>query len=77
MKVILEFNLDDFDDVLAHKRAISATDAYLVILSLDEYLRYRLKYEEMSEEAVKTLDEVRTKLYESIEKYNVDMENLR
>lgn len=44
MKAILEFDLDDHDDINAHKRAISATNAYLVLFDLDNYLRSELKY---------------------------------
>jgi hypothetical protein len=76
MKAILEFDLNELDDKLAHKRAVSSTDAYLVILGLQGYLRSRLKYEEIPEEAVEALDLVRTKLYELLSEYNVDMDDL-
>ena len=45
MKAILEFDLDDYSDKLAHKRAVSATDAYLVLHDLDNELRSMLKYD--------------------------------
>ena len=31
MKAILEFNMDEFDDVMAHKRAVMSTDMALAI----------------------------------------------
>lgn len=38
MKGILEFDLEDNDDRFAHKRAVSATDAYLALLCIRESL---------------------------------------
>jgi hypothetical protein len=76
VKAILEFDLNILDEKLAHKRAVSSTDAYLVILGLQDYLRSRLKYEEIPEEAVEALDLVRAKLYELLIEHNVDMDDL-
>lgn len=39
MKATLTFDLDDYHDRLEHKRAISATSAYLVILGIQDYIR--------------------------------------
>ena len=46
MKGILEFDLDDRYDNLAHKRATSSTNAYLVLHDIDSMLRNYTKYEE-------------------------------
>lgn len=44
MKAKLEFDLEDYSDQLSHRRAISATDAYLVLHDLDNMLREYTKY---------------------------------
>lgn len=44
MKATLTFDLDDHDDKLAHKRAISATDAYITLHEIDNMLREYTKY---------------------------------
>jgi len=36
MKAILEYDLDNPDERLAHKRAVSATDAYIALLRIRE-----------------------------------------
>jgi len=38
MKAILEFDLNDFHDKLAHKRCINATNAYLCLFDIREKL---------------------------------------
>lgn len=46
MKAKLEFDLDDPSDRLAHKRAISSTDAYIALHDIDNMLRKYTKYSE-------------------------------
>ena len=46
-KGILEFNLDDPYDRSAHKRAVSATDAYIAFHDIDNVLRDMLKYDKI------------------------------
>ncbi len=45
MKAILEFDLDEHEDRLAHKRAISATDVYLALHDIDNEFRKMIKYD--------------------------------
>lgn len=45
MKAKLEFDLDDLSDRMAHKRAISATDVYIMLNEFDNYLRQMVKYD--------------------------------
>ena len=76
MKAIIEFDLDDYSDRKAHKRAISATDAFLVLHELDNYFRNKLKYTELSEEVSESLDAARTELRELCERNGVNMDDL-
>lgn len=45
MKAKLEFDLDDFSDRKAHKRCVSATDAYITLYEIDQELRSIIKYD--------------------------------
>ena len=36
MKANLEFNLDEYDDQLAHLRCVKAKDAFLVLIDINE-----------------------------------------
>jgi hypothetical protein len=76
VKATLEFNLDDFLDRKAHKRAISATDAYILLFDLDQYLRNKLKYTELGIEGEAILLEVREKLTELQTQYSIYTEDL-
>lgn len=62
MKATLEFDLNDFHDKLAHKRCISATDAYLCLLAVREDLL-------VAEYKIVGFNQI-------LEKYNIDLEDL-
>lgn len=77
MKAILEFNMDEFEDVVAHKRAIKSLDVLLVLYDFDQHLRSELKYNEnLSEEEYEKLDKLREKLYEIMNERNVSLDEL-
>lgn len=62
MKVIFEFNKpEDNEDLAIHMKAI---EYHIVIYELDNYLREKLKYEELTEEQNKLVSEIRNKLTE-------------
>ena len=44
-KAILEFDLNDFDDNMAHLRAVKSLDMALVIFELTSNLKKRISYE--------------------------------
>lgn len=45
MKAILEFNLDEYEDRLKHRRCIGATNAYIALHEIDKELRSIIKYD--------------------------------
>jgi hypothetical protein len=62
MKIIFEFNKpEDNEDLAIHMKAI---EYHIVIYELDNYLRAKLKYEELTEEQSKLVSEIRNKLTE-------------
>jgi hypothetical protein len=77
MKGILEFNLDDFEDSTAHKRAVKSLDVILVLSDFDNHLRSQLKYNDnLSEAEHDILDKTREKLYEIMNEHNVSIDEL-
>lgn len=62
MKAILEFNLPEED--LEHKAAVNGGLYKSCLFELDQWLRSKLKYSELSDEAYKAFDETRTQLRE-------------
>ena len=53
MKAKLEFDLNDYDDKLAHKRAVSSTDTYIALVKINEKIRSHVKYGVSIEEGAK------------------------
>lgn len=77
-KAILEFNLDEFEDESAHMRCIKAKDMALALWDLDQHLRAQTKYapDSMPGEVYDALQETRDKLYEIMNSYNIDLDEL-
>ena len=77
MKAILEFNMDEIDDVTAHKRAIKSLDMILALSDFDNHLRSELKYNDnLSEVEYDLLDRTREKLYQIMNDHNVSIDEL-
>lgn len=76
MKGTFEFDLNDPDDVREHRLHTKAKDLAIAVWDYDQYLRGRLKYEELSELEYKSLDEARTKLRECLYDYGVSLDEI-
>jgi len=76
MKAILEFNLDDNDDQMAHLRAIKATDMAVVLWEMDEYLRGQIKHGLIDDNAHKALSITRDTLYCLMSNHNINLDEL-
>jgi len=66
MKAILEFNLNEPDDVSAHKRAVKALDMAIALWDIEQYLRSQTKYapDSMPQEVYDALEKAIIKLTE-------------
>jgi len=63
-KAILEFSLPE--ENVEFKEACEASSLKYAVQDFDNFLRAKLKYEELSEETYKAYDEIRSKLYEEL-----------
>ena len=77
MKAILEFDLNEINDEYAHRRAISSTDAYLVILDMSRHLRDKIKYGDLPDDVASALEEVREYLFIQLSNRNVNIDDLQ
>lgn len=76
MKAVLEFQLpEDKDDF---ECASKANDLFLTIFDLDQFLRERIKYatDQVPQEAIQSLQEVRDHLYNLLEERRLSLEML-
>lgn len=60
MKAILEFNLPDEEYTYEH--SMKGVNYRIALDEIDEFLRKRLKYEELSETEYHLIDNIRTEL---------------
>ena len=82
-KAILEYNLDDSDDRMAHFRAIKSTDLALVIWEFEYNLRKRIEREleskEFKNEEVSNYDVIdicMENVIRTIRDHNIDIDDL-
>jgi hypothetical protein len=71
MKAILKFDLNEQDDVLAHKRCVKSLDMAIALWEVDQYLRSESKYKD-NEIAY----EIREKLYEIMSDHGLSFNDL-
>ncbi len=77
MKAKLEFDLDDFDDRMAHLRCVKATDMAIVLSEMTSNARKRITMgSDYGDEYYKGVDDVFNKLRELMEENNLDMDEL-
>ena len=69
MKAILEFNLPEEDEEF--KQAANAGNMHCAIFEFSQYLRKKLKYEDLSEQETKTYENVQAEFLGILEEYNV------
>jgi hypothetical protein len=66
MKAIIEFNLDEPDDIEAHKRFTNMNAVYLALWEFDQEMRSTIKYniKEYNGDQLDALDKMRAKFHE-------------
>lgn len=72
MKATLEFTLPD--ERSDHQDAVDGTRWRMVVWDIDQYLRNRIKYEELPEPVVKVLQELRDTIRERLGDNNLKLE---
>ena len=77
-KAILEYNLNDPDDVMAHKRAIKSLDMALVLWEIIHNTKKSLEWsmEEKEMDKYDALEMVYEKVHETLSNYNIDLDEL-
>ena len=66
MKALIEFNLDEPDDIEAHKRFTNLNAVYIALWEFDQEMRRQIKYntEDYNGEQLDALDKLREKFYQ-------------
>jgi len=73
MKGILEFDLNDKDDIEAHLRCTKALDMAMALSEIKEYIRSKAKY---SEEDTIKIEKVKDDIQDIIWNRDIDLDHL-
>jgi hypothetical protein len=77
MKAKLEFDLDDFDDRMAHLRCVKSTDMASILFEMTMNTRKKITMGyDGTDEYYRGVDAVFNKLYELMEEHNINVEEL-
>lgn len=77
-KATLEFDLNDIDDVMAHKRAVKSLDLAMTIWDIVHNTKKGLEWSMEGKEMDKydALEMVYDKIYEILQEHNIDIDDL-
>jgi len=73
MKATLEFNLEEVEQRAELRRCTNATNAYIAIHTIQEFLRNKIKYTE--DESI-NLEDMQKQVYLILETYKIDQDDL-
>jgi hypothetical protein len=71
MKAVLKFDLNEEDDVLAHKRCVKALDMALALWDIDQHLRSEAKYKDNE-----VAEEIRERLHEIMSEHGIIFDDI-
>lgn len=67
MKSYFTFNMNNEDDKHDFKLMSNATNMYLALTDIKQFLRSKLKYDDLNEEQTKIFEELNTHFYELLD----------
>lgn len=78
MKAILEFDLNDPDDSMAHRRAVMSTQLAICIWDIKEGIRTKMKYESdtMAENEYQVWEQINEIVFSALEGNGIVLDNL-
>ena len=77
MKGILEFDLDNPDDKMAHMRCVKATDMALMLWDIKQKIRSKLKYsEDLSEDELHQWEVMQDEFYSIADDCGINLDEL-
>jgi len=78
MKAVLEFNMDEIDDRVAHLRATQSLDMALCLFNINEEFRVRVKHapDSISEDEYKTWVAAKQLIWDQLSEHGIDLDKL-
>jgi len=72
----LEFDLSDPDQITEHLRAVKALDVVICLSEIKEYLRRKIKYDDLSDHDYEIYSKIQEELLGVMEENNVSLDEL-
>lgn len=72
-KAILEFDLNDPDDVIDHLKAAKANEAFIVIREIQNNIRSIIKYKDIDDNTHEIVENIRNDIQGYIDDYNLNI----
>jgi hypothetical protein len=69
-KYTIEFHHDEEEEF---QICIKSMDYWNALFDIDQWLRNKLKYEDITEEQYKAFEEVRNELHQKLKEYNINL----
>lgn len=76
MKATLEFDLNEPDDVMAHKRCVKSMELTMTVYDILAAIRSKLKYGELTDEQYDALEKLQTEVVSILEEHSVNVDEL-
>ena len=76
MKAILEFDLNEPDDIQAHLRCVKSLDLVLFILKIEANLRAKVKHGNLTDCQYETIDKFRDEFYQEMNQMGINTDEL-
>ena len=76
MKAILEFDLNDRDDIVAHYRCVKSIDLAMALWDLNGEIRSKLKYGELTDTEYSIYEKIKNTLTDIMEERGINLDHL-
>lgn len=78
MKAILEYDLNDQDDVMAHRRAVMSLPLTICLCDIKEEIRKKMKYESdsMEEKEYQAWEQINEIVFTALENNGIVLDNI-
>jgi hypothetical protein len=76
MKATLEFDLNDSEDIIAHKRCVKALDMAISLHEILNHFRTQLKYGDYSGEAYEVIEKCQADVIDILNSNSIDIDEL-
>lgn len=76
-KAVLEYDLDNNEDALAHLKAVKSTDAFIALWDVTELFRQKLKYSDLDDITFNVIEKMQDEFNDILTYHGISEDMLR